>query len=152
METLTPEETFAYGTVQNELKLAFYTIPLDGESCTLTIKQNAAKTTLKVGQNGRANLKINLTLSSGIVDYSKSVPQTELADVGDVPAGAFAAAEKKLSGEIHSLFEKAKEHGCDLFGVRAMLTKYGKRSQRNFADNILKNTQIDVSVKFQNVR
>lgn len=150
--TLTAEETFAYGAVQNELKLAFYTVAIGGETCTLTIKQNSSKTGLKVGKDGRANLKIQLTLSSGIADYSKAVPQTELADVGDVPDGAFAAAEKKLAGEVHSLFEKAKGFGCDVFGVRDMLLKHGKRAQRKFADGILKNTQAEVSVKFQNVR
>ena len=150
--TLSPEETFAYGAVKNKLRLALYSAQTTDGVCTLNIKQNAPKIDLKVGKNGKANLKIELQLTAGLADYSIAAPQEELSDAGDVPDGTFYAAEKKLTGEIHSLFEKTKLLNCDIFGVRALLVKHGKRSDQKFAPEILQNTQADIHVKFRNVR
>ncbi len=152
VETLSGTESFATSTVLNALKLADYSVETDDAYCTLSIKNNAQKTGLTVGENGDATLKIELTLSAGMVDYSRALPLDELADAGDVPSGAFFFAEKKLTAEIKTAFEKAKAVNCDLFGVRDRLVKYGKRKHRAYKDVILSQTTADVSVRFRGVR
>ena len=150
--TLTAEETFAYNAVKYQLRLASYSVDRKDGVCTLSVKSNSPKRKLQVGKDGSANFKIDLTLSAGLLDNSYSLPLNEIVDVGDVPGDVFTAAQKKLSGEIKTLFEKSKAVGCDLFGVRELLVKYQNRSLHRFQDTLLSNTTISVNVTFQNVR
>ena len=150
--TLTPEETFAANAVLAKLRLAPYSVQTENAACTLTIKQNAPKIKLKVAKNGLATLKINLTLTAGLLDYAKSISPQDLADVGDVPAGAFSAAQKKLSGEILSLFEKTRALDCDLFRIADRFRKTGNPNAQIYQDTLLKNSVVEVEVHFQNVR
>ena len=150
--TLTAEETFAFNVVKNALKLAPFTVEKDTAACTLTIKQNDPKLSLRVSKDGKASLSIKVTLTAGIVDYSKSLPLDEIADAGDVPDGIFFAAEKKLAADIHSVFEKARVNGCDLFGVQDLLLKHKPRSLQKYQNTILQNTSADVKIHFRNLR
>lgn len=150
--TLTEEETFAYNAVKNQLRLAAYSVERKEGVCTLSVKQNSPKRKLTVGKDGDANFKIDLSMTAGLLDNSYSLPLGEMADVGDVPGGVFAAAEKKLSGEINTLFEKTKALGCDVFGVRDLLIKYENRALHRFQDSLLSNTTLTVNVTFKNVR
>lgn len=152
VETLNSTETFAVSAVLNTLRLADYSVETNGGACTLSIKNNDGKTKLDVGDNGDTRLKIELTLSAGVVDFSRALPVDELADAGDVPIGAFTSAEKKLTAEIKTAFDKAKAVGCDVFGVRERLVKYGKRKHRVYKDVVLSKTTADVSVRFRGVR
>lgn len=147
----TEEETFAFNVVKSRLKLASYSVGVNNQYCTLSIKNNARKTKLSVGQDGRANYQISVTLSAGILDYSKSPQKGELVDAGDVPDGAFFAAEKRLSAQIESAFEKCKNLGCDAFGLGADLQKY-HADKKAYASTLLQNASTIVSVRFQGVR
>lgn len=149
---LTADETFAANAVFSKLRLAPYSVATENAACTLTIKQNAPKIKLKVSKNGLATLKIDLTLTAGLLDYAKALPPKDLADVGDVPAGAFSAAQKKLSGEILSLFEKTRALDCDLFRVADRFRKTGNPDFYTYQKSLLQNTVIEVDVHFQNVR
>lgn len=150
--TLNAEETFAYNAVKNELKLASYSVTKTEGVCTLSIKQNTPKRKLIVGKDGSANFNIDLTLTAGLLDNSTALPLDELTDGGDVPGGVFTAAQKKLSGEITTLFEKSKAVGCDVFGVGDLLFKYENRTLRRFQSTLLPNTTLTVNVRFQNIR
>lgn len=150
--TLTAEETFAYSAVKKSLKLAPFTVQTTENACTLTVKQNESKSTLKVSDDGKASLKIKLTLTTGVLDYSAPLSLDQISDAGDIPTGAFAAAEKKLAAEIASVFEKARVHGCDIFGVRDILIKHKPRSLRRYESTILQNTHPEIQVKFRSVR
>lgn len=150
--TLTAEETFAYNAVKNQLRLASYSVERKDGFCTLSVKKNNPKRKLTVGKDGSANFKIELTMTAGLLDNSSALPLDEITDGGDVPGGVFAAAQKKLSGEIKTLFEKTKAVGCDIFGVRELLVKYEKRALRPFQDRVLSNTTLTVDVSFQNIR
>lgn len=150
--TLTAEETFAFNVVKTSLKLAPFTVEKENAACTLTIKQNDPKLSLRVSKDGRANLSIKVTLTAGILDYSQSLPLDKIADVGDVPDGIFYAAEKKLSADVHSVFEKARANGCDLFGIQDLLLKHKPRSLQKYQNTILQNTNADVKIHFRNLR
>ena len=152
VETLTREESFAFGAIVNKLRLARYAVPLGEENCTLTIKQNQPKTKISVGKNDRICLKIHIVLTAGIADYSKSQDLSKISDVGDLPNGVFNAAEKKLSAEITRVFDKCRLCGCDLFGIQERLMKYEKKHADRLADTALINAIADVEVKFRNVR
>jgi len=151
---LTPEETFAANAVLNKLRLAPYSVTTPDEEipCSLTIKQNASKIKLKVAQNGMASLKINLTLTAGLLDYAKAQPAQKAKDTGNVPTGAFSAAQKKLAGEILALFEKTRALDCDLFSLRDRYRKTGNPSFSKHESTLLQNTVAEVNVRFQNVR
>ena len=152
VDTLTKEQTFALGAVTGKLRLASYSVERDGNVCTLSVRQNSPKTQLTVGEDGRANFHVALTMTAGIADYSKSLPLEQTKDMGDLPVGIFSAAEKRLASEIQTVFEKTRACGCDVFGLQDRLVKYEQRRLRLFQDNLLDNTTASVSVHFENVR
>ena len=149
---LTAEETFAYNAVKKELQLAPYSATDESLTCTLSIKQSAAKISLDIGQDGQARLNIKLALTAGALDASQALPLEKLADGGDVPDGIFSAAEKKLTGEISSLFEKTRSLNCDIFGVRDLLVKRKPKKLHRYADTLFQDTRPLVTVHFRNVR
>ena len=152
VEKFTHEETFAFGAVTNQLRLAKYSTPLEEQTCTLTIRQNQSKTHLSVGKNDRICFKISVVLTAGIADYSSAQDLTNIADAGDLPRGALASAEKKLSAEILRVFEKCRLSGCDLFGIQERLMKYEKKHANRLSDSALANAIADVEVHFRGIR
>jgi len=150
--TLTEEESFAFGAVKNKLRLATYSVEQANKISTLTLKRNSPKIRFTVGKNERPCLKITVTVSAGMLDYSASQRLEDIADVGDVPRGVFAQAEKKLAAEITRVFEKSRACGCDLFGIVEYLQKYEKEHFHALKDTALDGTILDVEVKFQNIR
>ena len=149
---LTKDETFAFGAVKQELRLAAYSVETDDATCTLTVRRNLPKTKFKVGSDGRATYRVNLTMTAGLLDYSQALPRDKNSDAGDVPSGTFQAAEKRLAGQIHTTFEKCRATGCDLFGIVEQLQKLENRRFEELKQDALKNAIVHVSVKFQNVR
>ncbi len=152
VETLTAEETFAVGATVGKLRLAGYVVDLNGENCSLSIKHNSPKITLKVGKEGKGILTVRLRLIAGVADYSKAQDIDELRDMGKIPDGAFAAAEKKLRASLVTAYEKARSVGCDIFGLQERLVKFKKRKFLANKDSILENTSIQVSVQLKGVR
>ncbi len=150
--TLNAEETFALNAATKSLQLAPYTVSKGESACTLTVKQNDPKISLKVGKDGMANLHIRITLTAGVLDYSNSLSVEDISDAGDVPGGVFAAAEKKLAAELHSVFEKARAVGCDIFGVRDLLIKHKPKKMHRFQETVLQNTIPKIEIRFRNVR
>ena len=100
----------------------------------------------------RLVMEIEVTLTAGLLDYSKALPLLEGKDVGDVPKGVFVTAEECLKTQILSAFEKCRACGCDLFGVTEHLQKYNHQDYEKAKDTALQNTSAKVSVKFLNVR
>ena len=149
---LNASETLAFSTVKSKLRLAPYSVERGENTCALNIKNNAAKLQLHTGKDGRAQLKIRLSLTAGLLDYSKALPLNDGADTGDVPSGVFYAAEQKLTSEILSVYEKSRACGCDLFGTRDLLIKHASKKLRHYADTILQNCTLTVDVHFKNVR
>ena len=152
VETLTSEETFAVGAVLNKLRLAAYSVEREDDTCTLTIKQNSPKLKLQTGESDSFLLSVEVTMSAGILDFSKAQDLKELSSVGDVPMEYFTLAEKKLAGEIQTTYEKCRAVKCDIFGVRERLVKYEKRSLKKHPDAAFQNTRAEVSVHFRNIR
>ncbi len=151
-ETLTAAETFAVNAALGRLRLAGYSVPVGENECQLLVKNNAPKIKLSVGKEGKGALHISVTLTAGVADYSKAQGLLDTKDLGSPPDGAFAAAAKKLTAEITTAFEKAKNVGCDLFEIRDRLTKFKRRKYHRHANTLLSNTDARVSVKFVGVR
>lgn len=149
---LSPEETFAVNAATGKLRLASYSVDYGDETCTLTIKHNSPKIKLSVGKEGNGQIKISLVMTAGITDYSKALDIKKLADAGNVPDGIFAAAEKKLTAELTSAYEKARSVGCDVFEIKERLIKYKNRKYHTHADGILDKTSLSVNVRFEKVR
>ena len=152
METLTPEEAFAVNAVIGKLRLASYSVAVNDATCTLTIKHNTPKIDLSVGEKGNGSVKIHLTMTAGIADYSKAVDLNKLSDVGDVPDGMFAAAEKKLTGELTSAYEKARAVGCDVFSIKERLSKYKNRNYQTKKEEFFNHNTLSIHVRFEGVR
>lgn len=152
VDKLTTEETFAVGAVKDDLKLASYSVEENKNACTLNIKHNAKKSKVILGPDGRATMKIRLTLSAGLLDVSKAKPLDEIRDVGNVPSGVFSQAEKLLTAQITSAFEKCRACGCDIFGVGESLQKHNNKRYKAVKDVALKNALLDIQVTFRGVR
>ena len=150
--TLTKEETFAYNAIKGKLRLASYSVQNENSVCTLTVKRNTPKSKCNLSPDGRATYQVKVLMTAGLLDYSKSLPLGETADVGDVPNGVFAQAEKRLAGQINSLFEKCRTSGCDLFGLTEQIRK--KESERfdDLRPTVLQNAVLEVAVQFRGVR
>ena len=150
--TLTPEETFAVNAAMGKLRLASYSVGVQDATCTLTVKHNSPKIKLDVGKEGNGLVKINLTMTAGVADYSKALDLKKLADAGDVPDGVFAAAEKKLAAELTSAYEKARAVNCDVFRVKERLVKYKNRKYHAQKEDFLNKTTLLVTVRFEGIR
>ncbi len=149
---LNKEETFAFNAVKKKLRLASYEVETpEKATCSLSIRRNTPKLTLKLASNDTATLMIKLTLTAGLLDYSLALPP-EKADAGDVPQGAFQAAEKRLSAQIVSTFEKCRSLGCDLFELISMLHRQENARFDSLKGEFLQNASVQVDVRFQNVR
>ena len=150
--TLTKEETFALNAVQNDLRLATYTVNDGARVCSLSIKRNDAETKSKIGDGGRVTCKIELTLTAGLLDSSKSLPLEQSADAGDTPNNALVAAERLLSSQIQAVFEKCRASGCDLFRITQDLQKLQHKKFYKVKTSALENAVLDLSVRFRGVR
>jgi hypothetical protein len=150
--TLTKEETFAFNAVKNKLRLAAYSVTETDGAYTLSIKRNTPKTNFKIGADGRASYKIEVTLSAGLLDYSKALSLSEGKDAGDVPSAVFDSAEKRLSGHIKTAFEKCRAANCDIFGLVEDLQKKNKKEFESLKGEILENAVLEVAVRFRNIR
>ena len=148
---LDSEETFALSSVLSKLRLASYSVRNNEAACTLNVRRNSPSIKLKAGENFHT-LQVEVTCTAGLLDYSKSQPIEKIGDAGDVPKEFFTLAANKLKGEIEQVYEKCKAVGCDLFGVRERLVKYGKRHFQGQQDGAFQNTRIQTVVRFQNVR
>lgn len=152
VDKFTVEETFAFNAVKHELKLASYSIEEQDTACTLSIKHNGRKNKVVLGADGRATMQIKLTLTAGLLDNSKALPLDGLGDGGDIPNGAFQRAEKLLTAQITSAFEKCRACGCDLFGLGENLQKYQSKRYQAIKDEILKNALTDIQITFRSIR
>jgi len=152
VETLKNEETFALSALLSKLRLAAYSVDDNGKTCTFTIKRNDPKMQLKSNDGNRFTLSVKLTMTAGIMDFSKAQNIEQISDSGDVPIEFFTLAEKKLSGTIQTVYEKCRAVNCDVFAVRERLVKYGKRRLQQRLGSAFENTHADVDVHFQNVR
>ncbi len=152
VETLTEEETFALNAATGNLRLANYSVEGTDGACTLSVKRNLPKIELNIHENGRGELKISVKMVAGLLDYSKAQGVNEVKDMGDIPDGVFAQAEKKLSGTLVTAYEKARGVGCDLFGLQERLVKYERKKYLEHRDALLNNTTVSVKVTFASVR
>ncbi|MBQ8323149.1 MAG: hypothetical protein IJX91_04205 [Clostridia bacterium] len=150
--TLTKEETFAFNAIKGKLRLASYSVEQDDGAYTLTVKRNDPKTKFSLHENGRTSCKIELTVSAGLLDLSSARSGKETADVGDVPDGVFENAEKRLSAQIKTAFDKCRTANCDLFGVLEYLQKNESNRFEELRFTALENTTAEVTVRFRNVR
>lgn len=150
--TLTKEETFAFGAVKSKLRLASYSVNENDGAYTLTVKRNTPKTKFKLGADNRASYKIQLTMTAGLLDYSKALSLHDGADAGDLPQSVFDSAEKRLIGQIKTVFEKCRLANCDIFELTAELQKKEKKRYQDLRREILQNAVLEVSVRFENIR
>ncbi len=150
--TLSDEETFAVNAATGKLRLASYSVESDGGVCTLTVKRNLPSLKLDVGQDGHGLVKLKIQMVAGEADFSKSRGVLEIKDMGSLPDGVFAAAEKKLSATLTTAYEKARGVGCDVLGLQERLLKYKSRQLAQHKDTLLDNTAVLVEVRFTGVR
>ncbi len=152
LERLNEDETFAVNAAIGKLRLASYTVSLGEQTCTLSIKRNQPKIQLDLGKGGKGVLKIQVKMVAGLLDYSIAQDLRATKDMGEIPDGAFSAAEKKLASTLTTAYEKAKAVGCDVFGLQERLVKYKKRRFLQNKDTVLADTALSVEVKFGSVR
>ena len=150
--TLTKEETFALCAVLSELRLAAFSVQTEKATCSLNIRHNEKKISLQAKNEQAFELDVHLTLTAGLLDYSKSQPLEDTSDAGKVPEEFFSLAARKLAGDVQTVYEKCKKVNCDVFGVRERLIKFEKRSLKEQEDTAFQNTNIQVFVRFRNVR
>lgn len=152
VEKLTPEETFAFCIVKNNLRLAAYSLESDGGSYTLNIKKNKASLKLSVDGNSMAKLSVKVKAIAGIEDVSFSQRIVEIANTVKVSEKIFEDAKEKLEKEIAAVFDKSRKSRCDVFEVLSRLEKFENNYYPAFREDILDRLILDVSVKFEGQR
>lgn len=152
VDKLSANETFAVSASLYDLKLASYSVEDEQGVCTLSIKNNTRKSKLHIEKSDRPTLKVAVTLTAGLLDYSKALPLEKVKDAGDVPVKTFSQAEKLLSSQITSAFEKCRLCGCDLFGIQEKIQKYNQKHYERLKNTALQNAVLDVSVVIKGVR
>lgn len=148
---LNADESKTLAFVKNKLRLASYPLKVDDGEYTLHVKRNTPKTKLSFEQD-QPKLEIQVTVTAGILDGSKFHSVESLSDAGEIPKKVLRSAEEKLQGDILKLFEKTKALNCDVFDCSLTLKrKYFDRYEK-YRENLLREIQPNVRVKFQNVR
>ncbi len=145
-------QTFAFGAVKTDFKLAPYTFSTDEQAYTLTIKHNDPKIKLKMDKNGLAKVKIEVVMTAGISDFSKAKNSNQVRDAGAVPKQVLKAASEKLEKEIKQTVLTANEANCDVLGLTDTLKKYHNKYFNEYKKDLLSRLSVDVKVKFKSVR
>jgi len=145
-------QTFAFGAVKTDFKLAPYTFTADERAYTLTIKHNAPKIELKFDKTGVVKLKIDVVMTAGIADFSKSTNANQVRDVGAVPKKVLQSAGETLRKEIEETVKRTNEVDCDVLGLVDTLKKYHNDYFNAFKDDLLSRLSVSVNVKFKSVR
>ncbi|MBQ4269268.1 MAG: hypothetical protein IJB97_06445 [Clostridia bacterium] len=149
---LTQEETFAFAAMKSKLKLATYSVESGGETYTLSIKHNAPKIKLRIDENGAPKAELSVTLTAGVLDFSKSETKNIVKDTTHVPKRVLSDAEILLKTQIEQTFQTAKETNCDLFGLTDLLKKYENKYFEAYKNDLLARAQPVVKVTFKSVR
>jgi hypothetical protein len=149
---LSQEETFAFSAMKSKLKLATYSVESGGETYTLSIKHNAPKIKLRIDENGVPKAELSVTLTAGVLDFSKSESKNTVKDTTHVPKRVLSDAEISLKAQIEQTFQTAKETNCDLFGLTELLKKYENKYFEAYKNDLLARAQPVVNVTFKSVR
>lgn len=149
---LTAEESKTFSFVQSKLRLAAYTVELDGVEYTLNVKHNATKTKLSLKDSDRPKFEISITVTAGILDGSNAEDLQEISDMGEIPDGVLKTAEEKLKNSLISLFNKTKETNCDVFDCVQTLKRKEYDEYFTQKDELLQKIEPVVEIKFRNVR
>lgn len=151
VERLNDEETFAVGSALHKLRLASVRVGSGKTACTLSVKQNAPKIRL-YANSAESTLRIDVTFTAGVLDYSTAQGLENFTDAGNVAPAYFRMAERQLTEVLLRAYEKCRLCNADIFGVQERLLRYAKRGLRYRKDEIFRNTTADVRIRFQNVR
>lgn len=149
---LSQEETFAFAAMKSKLKLAAYSVESGGETYTLNIKHNAPKIKLRIDENGAPHAEFSVTLTAGVLDFSKSDTKNVVRDTTHVPRRVLNDAEILLKTQIEQTFQTAKAVNCDLFGLTDLLKKYENTYFEAYKNDLLSRVQPVVHVTFKSVR
>lgn len=148
---LSAEESKTLAFVKNELRLASYPLKVGDGEYTLHIKRNSPKTKLSFDKE-QPKLEIHVTVTAGILDGSKFQSVESLSDAGEIPEKVLQSAEEKLQSDILKLFEKTKALNCDVFDCSLTLKRKHFDHYETHRENLLREIEPNVRVKFQNVR
>ncbi|MBR2903297.1 MAG: hypothetical protein IKC37_01490 [Clostridia bacterium] len=148
--TLDKQETFCYALIKNKLRLAAYSLPYDDDTYTMSIKRTTPKVKLSIGEDSQ--LQVSIAITAGVADVSKAQGEEDTADAGDFPHEVLAVAERRLTEEIHALFEKCQALDFDLFDAIDKLQKYENEHFADKKDTLLEELKVSVEVKVGGVR
>ncbi len=151
VERLNDEETFAVGSALHKLRLASVCVGSGKTACTLSVKQNAPKIRLYANST-ESTLRIDVTFTAGVLDYSTAQGLENFTDAGNVAPAYFRMAERQLTEVLLRAYEKCRLCNADIFGVRERLLRYAKRGLHHRKEEIFRNTTADVRIRFQNIR
>ena len=138
--------------MKSKLKLAAYSVESGGETYTLNIKHNAPKIKLRIDENGAPHAEFSVTLTAGVLDFSKSDTKNVVRDTTHVPRRVLNDAEILLKTQIEQTFQTAKAVNCDLFGLTDLLKKYENTYFEAYKNDLLSRVQPVVHVTFKSVR
>ena len=147
---LNKEETFAYALLKNNLRLAAYSLPYEGQTYTLTIRRSSPEIKLCFEERPLLNVKVEMT--AGVSSTANARPLLSTADAGDFPKELLRKAAIGLEDTIRTLFEKCRAIGFDVCDAIDKLQKYENKRFSSHKDTLLQECDLSVRVNVHSIR
>lgn len=148
--TLDEKGTFALSCIKNPLRLASYTVQIQGDENTLLIKQNRRKLRFFVDED-TPTLRIDLTLYA---EWRDSGCSQNLGTISgrEGRSALYTNAGNALKEQILSTFDYCKSIDFDAFDAIGKLQKYENNHFEHFKDSLVERLRLDLSVRFAPIR
>ncbi len=146
-ELLEQKDALTLMAITSKLKYAKYNVELDDDkSVSLLITKSKGKTEFKKEEYPKLKIEVKMSVSIGDTNYIDELKN--LSNSSEVNKNIIEKAEKQLTKEIESLFEKSKNSNCDLFDIKKSLYQKDYNDYYKLKEDILKNCVLEIQVKF----
>lgn len=143
---LTPDLTFAFALLEDKLSTGTFNTEEDGKPITLSILKTGGNVSLDMKGAPKVKLKFDLTVR--LCCRGTTAPMEDIS--GDVVnPETLENAKKTLTEHVTALWNKSKESGCDLFGLKKKLYQSSPKKYNEWKDYLPSavEPEIDANVK-----
>ncbi len=146
---LRQELTFALSLLHGQVTSGNFNAKEEGTDSTLTILKDEGGVSLSM--KGAPKATLSLSLTARLCCKSITSDAEEIANE-TAPKELLESAEEILQAQLADLWEKAKESGCDLFGLKKSLYRSSLKKFAEWKESLLTTVSPVFKVKVQSKR
>ena len=127
VEQLDADQTLAFNLAETDTDFAYGNVIVseNGRPITYNLRMRISKKSKKIADEGGVPvMTFQIRARAQITDANRAGTKEEVAQTAIVPDYVLRAAEERMRAQLDSVFEKAKNSGCDLFNVCQSLQRF----------------------------